>query len=320
MMKLLLRRPLVERSFLAATSVVRIEPSAVLFRTFASKRKKIKKNPETPKQRNERLAFQNPKYTLTVSTGQTRKERINELREAAKEKILDFEELYRSKSQGRVKPDPPPDAAHHLLQFLDDKVPKDLESSRDHLQDFILNVFLEKYPGGARLRKLQRDIAFRMDTKTAVAKGEKLQYERILPIIGELERANKIKVRVGKQGRLILYKPTAAQLAVEVLHEKIDQVMTTHFDKEESTKKPSKKPKEAKEDEEPQDDEEAEDDEEQQDDEEPQDHSKKAKDDEEPLELSAKEYRRRYGREVDRVDWVEEFRKQVKVDKSLLDH
>lgn len=274
MIKVMLCGYLATNKSLMARKALGTETSIVV-RHFAAKKKKKQTTPKAPPPPRD---LHNSKDVLTDTLGKTRSERINELREISKKKILDFEDECRIKSRGEVIPEPPSDAAHHLLQFLDKDIPKELLPSKDAIQDFILNTFLVKYPKGARLRKLQRDIAFRMDTADTAVHKQKLQYEKILPIVGEMERANKLKLRVGKQGRVVIYKPSATQLAVEVLNQKIDQVVNTHFATEDKDGDHGSE-----------------------------DTSSKSQE-EEPLELSAKEYRRRYGKQVDDTDWVEEFR------------
>jgi hypothetical protein len=204
-------------------------PSVRFFATKAkNRRKKNRPDPNLTYPVKPRFPG-NMKHTLTPGMDQTRAERIKELRNIAKEKILQYEDLYRKKTKGEKLPDPPPDAAHVLLQYVDHPIPQELVNSKDAIVDYIMNVFLAAYPKGARLRKLQRDIAFRMDTKDMYLKNKKMEYEKILPIIGEMERSGMIKIRLGKQGRLIIYKPSESQLAVEVLNKKIDLVMTKHF-------------------------------------------------------------------------------------------
>jgi hypothetical protein len=272
-------------------------------------------NDNIKKKSNKLKPVANLAHTLTPSIGQTRAERIKELRKIAKEKILEYEDLYRKKTKGDKLPDPPPDAAHHLLQYLDASIPNDIKDSKDGIVDYILNVFLVAFPAGARLRKLQRDIAFRMDTKDMYLKNKKLQYEKILPIIGEMERAGQVKIRLGKQGRLIMYKPSESQLAVDVLNTKIDQVMYKHFGDSASSEEVDK------DDDVDDDDDDVNDENENDDDDDDLDGDAKDVDDdndntdsdnEEKLELTNKDYQRRYGLEENQTDWIEEERRRSK--------
>lgn len=53
----------------------------------------------------------------------------------------------------------------------------------------------------------------------------KLPYEDLLPLVGKLEREGKLRIRVGKQGRMVIYQPTAEQLEAEKMKEKIDNAV-----------------------------------------------------------------------------------------------
>jgi hypothetical protein len=299
------------------TPVGSVLVGAQRFASSAKRRGGRKSNNDNIKKKSNKLKpVANLAHTLTPSVGQTRAERIKELRKIAKEKILEYEDLYRKKSKGDKLPDPPPDAAHHLLQYLDASIPNDIKDSKDAIIDYILNVFLVAFPAGARLRKLQRDIAFRMDTKDLYLKNKKLQYEKILPIIGEMERAGQLKIRLGKQGRLIMYKPSESQLAVDVLNTKIDQVMHKHFGNTASSEVVDKEDDDDVDD----DDDDVEDENENDDDDYMDDDAKDVddsnddtdSDNEEKLELNKKDYLRRYGLEENQTDWIEEERRRSK--------
>lgn len=158
---------------------------------------------------------------LGSNSGLSRAARIEQLRKLSKEKMLAFEEKSRLSKRPKM-PDPPPDAGHLYLQHLDSPIPKSIQGIADVLEDYIENTWLVFYPQGARLRKLQRDVAFRMDKPE---RPGKLPYESLLPLIGKMERAGKLRIRIGQSGRMVIYKPTHAQIEAEKLKAKIDQAI-----------------------------------------------------------------------------------------------
>ena len=71
------------------------------------------------------------------------------------------------------------------------------------LEAFVVETWLPTFPYGARLRRLQRDIAFRM--LPAHQRG-KLDYEtELVPLVGYLQRRGILKIASGRSGRMILY-------------------------------------------------------------------------------------------------------------------
>ena len=130
-----------------------------------------------------------------------RKNRIRELRDLFKEKEVSA--MRRNEKEGlrMVSPD-----THELLPFLDKPVPKNLKEAFPAIEEYIVNTWLPMYPMGARIRKLQRDVAFRMKTRRL----GKLAYKELLPILGELERKGLVKLRIGKKGRaIVILRPDA---------------------------------------------------------------------------------------------------------------
>lgn len=73
-----------------------------------------------------------------------------------------------------------------------------------HICNFIIYAWLNAYPFGASLRKLQRDIAFRMQRRYRLP--EKLPLEEIMPIVGKLERENYLKTRMKVNGQVVIYR------------------------------------------------------------------------------------------------------------------
>jgi len=128
------------------------------------------------------------------------KNRIRELRDLSKEKEV---------SAKMVSPD---NTAHELLPFLDKPVPKHLEKACPALEEYIVNTWLPMYPLGARIRKLQRDVAFRMKKRRL----GKLDYKELLPILGKFERKGLVKLRIGEKGRaIVILRPDADDEIIE---------------------------------------------------------------------------------------------------------
>lgn len=88
--------------------------------------------------------------------------------------------------------------------MLSEPVPRKLQPFLPAMESFIVNQWLPLYPDGARLRKLQRDVAWRMDRKESPGK---LEYDKLLPIVGELARKGLIKTRAKSGGVLVVMPP-----------------------------------------------------------------------------------------------------------------
>ena len=73
-----------------------------------------------------------------------------------------------------------------------------------HICSFIIYSWLQAYPLGATIRKLQRDIAFRMERKHRLP--EKMPYQAIMPIVGKLERENYLSIRMKSNGHVLIYR------------------------------------------------------------------------------------------------------------------
>lgn len=92
----------------------------------------------------------------------------------------------------------------NLLEWKDNKpISPEMKELLPHIEEFIKSIWLDKYPQGANLRKLQRDIAFRMP---ALRPG-KLSKEEIMPVLGHLEKEGLVKVRIRIDGHCLIYRP-----------------------------------------------------------------------------------------------------------------
>jgi hypothetical protein len=91
-----------------------------------------------------------------------------------------------------------------LLEWKEHPVPEQLETSLPHIEDFITKMWLIAYPCGSNLRKLQRDIAFRMQSKHRP--DRKLPYQVIMTIIGKLEREGYLKIKMSGKGHCLIFR------------------------------------------------------------------------------------------------------------------
>jgi hypothetical protein len=120
------------------------------------------------------------------------------------------------------EPTPLPDRSIKLLLHLDQPtslrvMPLDV---KDRIKNYVLNEFLVNYnQDGARVRKLQRDVAFRMDHAGLALlenkqsnKDKKLPMEILVSILGEMERDGQVFVRFGKKGKMVIMRPPQEQL------------------------------------------------------------------------------------------------------------
>jgi len=100
-----------------------------------------------------------------------------------------------------------PDLYEPYKPFLQNPIPEHLASKLPDLEAFVVETWLPTFPYGARLRRLQRDIAFRM---LPVHQRGKLDYEtELVPLVGYLQRRGILKIASGRSGRMILYHPDA---------------------------------------------------------------------------------------------------------------
>lgn len=71
------------------------------------------------------------------------------------------------------------------------------------IEEFIKTMWLTAYPMGSNLRKLQRDVAFRMKTRKF---RKKLDYQELMPIVGKLEREGFLKTKISTSGKCLIYR------------------------------------------------------------------------------------------------------------------
>jgi hypothetical protein len=74
------------------------------------------------------------------------------------------------------------------------------------LECFLKDQWLPSYPQGAQLRKLQRDVAFRMPRGL---RPGKLTFQELMPMVGHFERKGVIRTKAGRGGRVLIYHPSA---------------------------------------------------------------------------------------------------------------
>lgn len=134
------------------------------------------------------------------------KERLRALRKARK---IYFESL----------PERPPKPAvctkHYdeVIKWKTEPISKKIEHRVVHICSFIIYAWLNAYPAGASLRKLQRDIAFRMQRKHRIP--GKLPYQVIMPIVGKLERENYLSIRMKSNGHVLIYRDKNVNITPE---------------------------------------------------------------------------------------------------------
>jgi hypothetical protein len=147
------------------------------------------------------------KHTPTLVPTILEKLRSTGLPSLADEKLREYETLYNDDQEIT----PLPDRSVKLLLHLDLPITKNMLPAKDRIQQYITTDFLRNYLDGARLRKLQRDIAFRMDQsglEMVFAKEKKLPLESLLNILGEMERNDQVRVRFAKKGKIVVCRPS----------------------------------------------------------------------------------------------------------------
>lgn len=90
------------------------------------------------------------------------------------------------------------------LQLPLKSLPKNIQSMVPDIKNYIIKRWLKLYPDGGHLRKLQRDIAYRMDNSPG-----KLEHEHLLPIVAVLVEEGKIELDAirNKQGTITIRRP-----------------------------------------------------------------------------------------------------------------
>lgn len=125
----------------------------------------------------------------------------------------------RMREKGK-KPKPPPSINHHTNEkwskHMKTSIPKEVVPYVSDIETYIVQEWLPSFPQGARLRKLQRDVAWRMNRKQSPGK---LNYESLLPIVGQLIRKDLIGVRIKEHGTLVIMPPDTQG----VIHKKEDE-------------------------------------------------------------------------------------------------
>lgn len=113
------------------------------------------------------------------------------------------------KAANKLLPPKPPKVERVSTQVYDDLVEwKDKPISEKiahrvpHMEAFIKDMWLAAYPLGASIRKLQRDIAFRMERQY---RPGKLPYQVLMPIVGNLERQGYLRTRMSSDGKCLIY-------------------------------------------------------------------------------------------------------------------
>lgn len=107
--------------------------------------------------------------------------------------------------QRKAKAKPPSESLiQNTQEQLDKPISPEILSYIPAMESYVLKKWLPMYPGGARLRKLQRDVAWRMNRKQSPGK---LDFEMLLPFVGTLVRKGLVETRVNQRGVLILLQP-----------------------------------------------------------------------------------------------------------------
>lgn len=96
------------------------------------------------------------------------------------------------------------EVAKHLVVWKQKPTSPLIQDILPHIKDFIKGAWLDHYPEGANLRKLQRDVAFRMSSGH---RPGKLPKEVLMPVLGQLEEEGAVQVRIRRSGRCLIYRP-----------------------------------------------------------------------------------------------------------------
>jgi hypothetical protein len=125
------------------------------------------------------------------------KERLRAIRKARK---IYFDSL------PPTPPKPPVCTKHYdeMCKWKTKPISKRIEHRVVHICSFIIHAWLHAYPAGASLRKLQRDIAFRMQRRHRLPGKVPLQI--IMTIVGKLERENYLKTKMKSNGHVLIYR------------------------------------------------------------------------------------------------------------------
>jgi hypothetical protein len=118
------------------------------------------------------------------------------------------------------RPPKPPTCTKHydeVSAWKTEPISKKIEHRVVHICSFIIYAWLNAYPFGSSLRKLQRDIAFRMQRKHRLP--GKLPYQVIMPIVGKLERENYLKTKMKSNGHVLIYRDKEVNIVPEQQYE-----------------------------------------------------------------------------------------------------
>lgn len=99
---------------------------------------------------------------------------------------------------------PPTDLKDTYALRKQEPISENMKLHVENITRYITQEWLSMYPLGARLRKLQRDIAFRMPRKE---RPGKIPYEELLPILGHVESKGLINIRKSGKGLLLITSP-----------------------------------------------------------------------------------------------------------------
>ena len=116
-----------------------------------------------------------------------------------------------------------PDQYEQYAKFLQEPIPEYLQPFLPAMEAFVVDTWLPTFPRGARLRRLQRDIAFRMLPVDQRPPG-KVALEDLSTVVGHLQRRGLVKTAAGRSGRLIIY-----HVDCEISYYKYRQEHDTNF-------------------------------------------------------------------------------------------
>lgn len=182
-------------------------PASAMMRRFAGTSSRIISGHESPHRLSAApsLLFQNHHLPLlhgrTMAGGPRNPEHKNltkeekQARRAAKRNVI------------LAKTKPPSDkTSNAMLRLLEQPIPKDVKPYMANLETYIIQEWIPQFPSGARLRKLQRDVTWRMNRKISPGR---LEYDHLLPVVGELVRKGLLDTRFdNKAGKLVIVAAT----------------------------------------------------------------------------------------------------------------
>ena len=114
--------------------------------------------------------------------------------------------IRRAKAEKRkANTKPLPDIFKDPPKAMMQPVPEQLHPYLPAIETYVVNEWLPRFPDGARLRKLQRDVAFRLKPRTQ--SPGKLPMQNIMTIVGVMSRKGIIRIRQSPKGSVVIMSP-----------------------------------------------------------------------------------------------------------------